>query len=125
MKTILNLPVTNPPKNYGHYKESQTLTYLNAKEKSSFQFYNKISVYLLPTCLMFCSGRSNSLVCNVHEKALRIVYDNHKSSCSELLMTKNELTIHQQNINVLKKEIYKFEKNLSPLLIDDMFQVIT
>ena len=74
---------------------------------------------------MLCSRRSNSLVCNVYEKALRIVYDNHKSSCSELLMTKNELTIHKQNINVLKKEIYKFEKNLSPLLIDDMFQVIT
>ena len=40
-------------------------------------------------------------------------------------MTKNGLTIHQQNINVLKKEIYKFEKNLSSLLVDDMFQVIT
>ena len=38
-------------------------------------------------------------------------------------MTKKEHTIHQQNINVLMKEIYKFENNLSPLLIDDLFQV--
>ena len=38
-------------------------------------------------------------------------------------MTKNEQTIHQQNINVLMKEIYKFENDLSPPLIDDMFQV--
>ena len=72
---------------------------------------------------MFCSRRSNSLVNNVHERALRIVSDDHNSSYSELLMTKKEHTIHQQNINVLMKEIYKFENNLSPPLIDDMFQV--
>ena len=38
-------------------------------------------------------------------------------------MTKNERTIHQQNVNVLIKEIFKFENDLSPPLIDDMFQV--
>ena len=37
-------------------------------------------------------------------------------------MTKNEHAIHQQNINVLMKEIYKFENDISPPLIDDMFQ---
>ena len=72
---------------------------------------------------MFCSRRSNSLVNNVHERALRIVHDDHNSSYFELLKTKNERTIHQQNINVLMKEIYKFENGLSPPLIDDMFQV--
>ena len=35
-------------------------------------------------------------------------------------MTKNQ-PIHQQNISVLTKEIYKFEKDIFPLLID-MFQ---
>ena len=60
---------------------------------------------------------------DVHERALRTVYDDHNSSYSELLMTKNEQTIHQQNINVLMKEIYKFENDRSPSLIDDMFQV--
>ena len=76
-----------------------------------------------PLVWMFCSRRSNSLVNNVHERTLRIVYDDHNSSYSELLMTKNERTIHQQNVNVLIKEIFKFENDLSPPLIDDMFQV--
>ena len=76
-----------------------------------------------PLVWMFCSRRSNSLVNNAHERALRIVHDDHNSSYSELLKTKNERTIHQQNINVLMKEIYKFENDLSPPLIDDMFQV--
>ena len=60
---------------------------------------------------------------NAHERALRIVYDDHNSSCSELLMTKNERTIHQLNISVFMKEIFMFENNLSHPLIDDMFQV--
>ena len=38
-------------------------------------------------------------------------------------MTKNECTIHQQNINALMKEIYKFENDLSSPQIDNMSQV--
>ena len=38
-------------------------------------------------------------------------------------MTKNVPTLNQQNINVLIKEIYKFENDLFSPLIDDMFQV--
>ena len=72
---------------------------------------------------MFYSRRPSSLVSNVYGRALRIVSDDDNSSYTELLMTKKELTIHQQNINVLMKEIYKFQNNLSPPLIDDMFQV--
>ena len=62
---------------------------------------------------------------NVCERALRIVYDDHNSSYSDLLMTKYECTNDQQNINVLMKEIDTFEKHLSPLLIHEMFQVHT
>ena len=69
---------------------------------------------------MFCSRISNSLVNNVRERALRIVSDDHNSSYSELIMAKKEHTIHQEDINVLINEIYKFENNLSPMLIDDI-----
>ena len=87
----------------------------NSTIKSQFSY--------CPLVWMFCSRRSNSLVNNVHERALRIIYDDHNSSYSELLMTKNESTIHQQNITILTKEIYKFENDLSPPLIGDMFHV--
>ena len=97
---------------------------LDAQKKNLlFNSIIKSQVSYCPQVWMFCSRRSNSLVNNVHERALRIVSDDHNSSYSELLMTKREHTIHQQNITVLMKEIYNFENNLSPLLIDDMFQV--
>ena len=88
--------------------------------------FNSIIKSQFSYCLlvwMFCSRKSNFLGNNVHERALRIFRDDRNSSYSELLKTKNERTIHQQNINVLMKEIYKFENDLSRPLIDDMFQV--
>ena len=87
----------------------------NSIIKSQFSYW--------PLIWMFCSRRSNSLLNNVHERALRVVHDDHNSFYYELLKTKNERTIHQQSINFLMKEIYKFENDLSPPLIDDMFQV--
>ena len=96
---------------------------LDAQKKNLlFNSVIKFQFSYCPLVWMFCSRRSNSLVNNVHERALRIVHDDHNSSYSELLKTKNERTVHQQNINVLKKEIYRFENDLSPPLIDDMFQ---
>ena len=38
-------------------------------------------------------------------------------------MAKDEPTIHQHNINILMKELQKFENDLSPPLIDDRLQV--
>ena len=59
----------------------------------------------------------------VHERAVRVVYDDHSSSYSELVIAQNEPTIHQYNIRSLMKEMFNFENNLSPPLIDDMLQV--
>ena len=70
-----------------------------------------------PLVWMFCSRKSNSLVNKVYERALRIVYDGHNSSYSELLIAKDEPTIYQQNINVHMKEIYTFKNDPFPPLI--------
>ena len=89
---------------------------LDAQKKNLlFNSIIKSQFSYCPLVWMFYSRKSNSLVNNNHERALRIVFDDHSSSYSELLMAKKEHTIHQQNINVLMKKIYKFENNLSPL----------
>ena len=56
-------------------------------------------------------------------KQLRIVYDDYSTSYSEFIMAKNEPTIHQHNIKIPMKEMCKFENNLSPPLINEIFQV--
>ena len=71
---------------------------------------------------MFCSRRSKNLINNIHERALRATFDDHTSNFTQLLKKKRESTIHQQIIQALMKKIYKFTNNLSPPIIDPMFQ---
>ena len=47
-------------------------------------------------CVVYKYQTSEQLVNNFHERALRTVYNDHKSSCSEILITKNELIIMTQ-----------------------------
>ena len=137
LESVLGLQVDNKLNFENHIKSlcnkaSQKLralqrisNMLDAQKKNLlFNSIIKSQFSYCPLVWMFCSRRSNSLVNNVHERTLRIVHDDHNSSYFELLKTKNERTIHQQNINVLMKEIYKFENDLSPPLIDDMFKVV-
>ena len=56
-----------------------------------------------PLVWMFCSRRSNNLINNIHERALRATYDDHTSNFTQLLEKKRESTIHQQNIQALMK----------------------
>ena len=84
------------------------------KKNVLFNFIIKSKFSSCPLVWIFCSRRSSSLVNNINERGLRTVYDDDNSSESEFLMTKNEPTVHQQNITALMKEIYKFENNLSP-----------
>ena len=71
---------------------------------------------------MFCSRRSNNLISNIYERAHRATFDDHASNFTQLLVKKKESTIHQQNIQELMKEIHKFLNNLSPPIINHMFQ---
>ena len=87
----------------------------NTVIQSQFSYY--------PLVWMFCSRRSNSLVSHVYEIVLRVGYDDHSSSCCELILAKNEPTTLQHNIKIFMGEMCKLENELSPILIDGMFQV--
>ena len=58
----------------------------------------------------------------VHEKALRMVYGDHKTKFSELLNIDKSVTIHQRNLQYLLIEIYKVKKGISPAIMNEIFQ---
>ena len=70
----------------------------------------------------FCSRQSNHLRNKFQERALIIVYNNYDSSFSKLLGMSNESTIHIKNIKVLMTEIDKFLNDLSPQIMNKIFQ---
>ena len=57
----------------------------------------------------------------LHERALRIVYNDDQLSFHELLKLDNSSTIHHQNIRKLAIEVHKSLHDLSPSFMKDIF----
>ena len=74
-----------------------------------------------PLIWMFCSIQMNRKINHIHERALRLVYDDYTSSFSDLLIRDESVCIHHQNIQKLAIEMYKVKNSLSPKLICDIF----
>ena len=70
---------------------------------------------------MFTSRYLNNALNNVHERALRLIYNDHEKSFNSILTENNLKTIHQKNLEFIAIEIYKFQNDLSPPIMNDIF----
>ena len=70
---------------------------------------------------MYCQRKSNNLINRIHERALRIAYDDYESNFNQLLDKNNSVTIHHINIQALATEIYKTLNNLNPIFMREIF----
>ena len=68
---------------------------------------------------MIHNRKLNKKINKVHERTLRIVYGDHKTSFSELLNIGKSVTIHQ-NLQYLLIEIYKVKKGISPTILNEI-----
>ena len=74
-----------------------------------------------PLIWMSHSRGLNNKVNRIHERALRITYNDKSSSYSELLTKDRSVTIHHRNIRALAVEIYKVIQGISPPLLNEVF----
>ena len=72
---------------------------------------------------MFCSRSLNNLINRIHERALTLIHNDHVSTFQDILEITKEKTIHQNNLESLAKEIYKFLNGLSPPIMNDAFMI--
>ena len=73
--------------------------------------------------IWMCHSRTlNNKINRIHERALRIVYNDYKSNFKELLERDHSFTIHERNIQYLSIEAYKVKNGLSPVIMNDVFQ---
>ena len=70
---------------------------------------------------MFHSRTINNKINSLHERALRIVYSDLKSSFEGLLMKDKSFSMHERNIQSLPIEIYKFLNGLYPGFLNNVF----
>ena len=77
-----------------------------------------------PLVWMFTSRKSNNLINRIHERTLRLLNccQPEATEYKELLSISNEFTIHDQNIQKLMIEVYKYINDLSPPIMNEIFQ---
>ena len=72
-----------------------------------------------------CQNRSlNNKVNHIHERALRVVYQDFQSSFSTLLVKGNLLTIRQENLQLLAIEIFKVKMNIFLEIKNEIFHFL-
>ena len=72
---------------------------------------------------MYHSRENNNKINRLHEKCLRIIYNDHRSSFNALLEKDGSVSIHERNIKFLGTEILKVSKNLAPLQMHEIFKL--
>ena len=75
-----------------------------------------------PLIWMFHSRTLNKRINSIHERSLRITYSDKVSTFQELLEKDNSVSIHQRNLQILATEMFKVYKNISPELLNDIFE---
>ena len=78
-----------------------------------------------PLVWMFCSCEMNRKINHIHERALRLVYDDYISSFDELLRKDKSVSFHHRNIHLVATEIYKAKHDLSPPFMKEIFVAST
>ena len=75
--------------------------------------------------IWMCHGRTlNNKINRIHERALRIVYNDYKSNFKKLLERDHSFTIHERNIQYLAIGANKVKNGLSPVIMSDVFQFV-
>ena len=75
-----------------------------------------------PLVWMFHNRDINNRINRLHERALRLVYNDFEIPFQELLHIDKACTIHQRNIQTLALEIFKTKNNLNPEFVKDIFE---
>ena len=66
----------------------------------------------------------NEKINHIHERALRLVYQDYTTSLDELLKKDGSLTFHHRNIHQVAIEMFKVKHDLSPPFMKEIFTYI-
>ena len=70
----------------------------------------------------FCGTTNNSKIVKIQERALRIVYNDYDSDIVDLLKEFGTDTVLQSRLKTMILEVFKAEKNISPVYIREIFR---
>ena len=92
------------------------------KEKILLNSFITAQFNYCPLIWMCHSRTLNNNINRIHERALKIFYNDYKSDFKELLERDHSFIIHERNIQYLANEAYKVKNRLSPVIMNAVFQ---
>ena len=104
------------------YALSRISKYISGDEKHLLFKLFIISQFNYCPIVWMCHGRGlNNKINNLHERALRTVYQGKKSSFETLLKHDKSVSIHVKNVQYLATEIFKVKNDLCPEIMKEIF----
>ena len=76
-----------------------------------------------PLVWIFHSRTLNNRINKIHERALRLVYNDKVSTFEDLLIKDKSFTVHEKNIQALAIELYKSINGIGPDILRDIFKL--
>ena len=73
-----------------------------------------------PLVWMFHSRGKNNKINRIHERCLRIIYNDKKSTFYELLEKDGSVSIHKRNLRFLACEMFKLKRDMASELIKEL-----
>ena len=69
-----------------------------------------------------CHNRTkNNKINRLHERCLRLIYNDKKSSFEQLLEIDSSVSVHDRNLRALATEMYKMYHGISPTIMNEIF----
>ena len=100
---------------------SRLINYLNdSKKKIIFNTLIKSQFGYCPLVWMFCSRQTNNMINKIHERALRVVLNDHFSDFETMLLNMNDITINHRNSQSLIIELFEIKYDLAPPIMDSL-----
>ena len=94
---------------------SKKRTLMNAFINSQFNY--------CPVICMCHSREDNNKISRLHERCLRIIYNDNRSSLNALSEKDGSVSIHERNIKILATGMFKVSKKLVPPQMREIFKL--
>ena len=92
------------------------------KKRSAINAFFMAQLNYCPLIWM-CHNRTYNKINRLHERCLRLIYNNNRSSFEDLLEKDNSVSIHHENLQALAIEMFKIHTTTSSYIMQEVFQI--